>query len=138
MSEFKEVLQKIVFVYVNNLIKELTENKDISISMFNYLDTIYLAQEITPSVLAEKMKVSRPASTRMLKRLVNLGYIKKTHGDDSRTYKVSLTDKAIKVYKKIKQIDMNFIEILDKHINFSEIENIEDRLKNLLYEYERK
>ncbi len=140
MSEYKALLNQILFRYVNKLVEGLYFNThtSISISMLYYMDKIYMAQKITPSVLAKEMNVSRPASTKMIKKLIHLGLVERHESEHKgNTFTVSLTDKGLEIYKISNRMDIELIDLLDKHINFKNIEDIDEKLTKLLHEYER-
>lgn len=138
MKEYKELLDSILFKFINKTIEKLYVDTDepISISMIYYLDTIYLAEGITPSELAAKLKVSRPATSKMIKKLLKLNYISKdTSAVKGNTYTVSLTQDGLKIYNISNKINNEFIELLDKHLGLSNIKGIEEKLENIFKEY---
>ena len=108
----------------------------IKFTNFRYLDEIYLAKSISPSKIAKNINVSKPAVSKVLKKLINNGYVKKNENIQlGQPYTVSLTSKALEIYKKIIESDLTFIDILDKHLNLSQIENLEEKLQEALNEY---
>ncbi len=136
--DYRKIFQSIMFEYENKTANELASkyNNVLTFSTFRYLDEIYLSKAISPSKIAEKINVSKPAVTKTLKKLIKNGYVKKNEDvQQGYTYTVSLTPKALNIYEQIIESDMMFIDILDKHVNFSKIDNIDEKLKNALFEY---
>lgn len=136
--DYKKILQRIMFEYENKTAQELALKEDsmITFTNFRYLDEIYLAKSISPSKIAENINVSKPAVSKTLKKLINNGYIKRNEDVQlGHTYTVSLTAKSLKIYEKIIESDLMFIDILDKHLNLSQIENLEEKLQEALKEY---
>ncbi len=108
-----------------------------SISMLYYMDKIYLTKKITPSVLAKEMKVSRPASSKMLKKLIALGFVQKNESENKgNTFTVSLTDKGLEIYEISNKINLELIDLLNQYIDFKDIDRIDEKLRTLLHEYE--
>lgn len=138
MDNYKEILQRVLFIHANKLINDLSAMTkcNISLSMLKYLDAIYMNSEITPSELAVLVGVSRPAATKMVKRLAEYDYVTKTHTQNHNSYTLSLTEKASEIYIASNKADDTLVELLDKYLNIKDIENIDDRLANLLSEYE--
>lgn len=138
MDNYKEILQRVLFIHANKLINDLSAMTkcNISLSMLKYLDAIYMNSEITPSELATLVGVSRPAATKMVKRLVEYDYVTKTPTKYHNSYTVSLTEKANEIYIASSKADDTLVELLDKYLNIKDIVDIEDKLVKLLKEYE--
>ncbi|QOR36391.1 winged helix-turn-helix transcriptional regulator [Clostridium sp. 'deep sea'] len=138
MKDYKELLDLILYKFLNKTIENLYFNITIpiSISMLYYMDKIYLFKKITPSQLADEVKVSRPASTKMVKKLLKLGYIEKNTSEiKGNTYTVSLTKEGHEIYKISNKINEEFIDLLYKHLELDKINDLTLKLNGLLDEY---
>lgn len=138
MDSYKNTLLRILFVHTNKQINELSSMSrySISLSMLKYLDALYMKGDLTPSDIAELVGVSRPAATKMIKRLVEQEYVIKTRTGNRNSYTVSLTDKALKIYTTSSKADSELVDLLNKHLDIANVDDIESKLTRLLEEYE--
>jgi DNA-binding MarR family transcriptional regulator len=68
---------------------------DLTLKQFYYLDIINRMKLITSSELSEKLKVSKPAVTAIVTKLLDLGYLNKTQcNEDRRFFYISLSEKG--------------------------------------------
>ncbi len=135
---YKANLQELLFTYVNNMINKMEQVKEIegvSISVFKYLDEIYQTEKISSSELADKLNVSRPAVSKMVKKLLKKGLVIKSKTEDGRSYTLSLTELSYQIYEKISKVDKQLVEIIDKHLHLHQIDGINNITQALKNEY---
>lgn len=138
MDSYKRNLQQILFAHATHIVSALEENNrsdGISFSMFKYLDIIYLQKRVSPSELAQLANVSRPAVTKMIKKLTILKLIDKEYAETGRRYFIIPTEKTNEIYNEINRIDCRLVDIMDKHLDLHSIENIDEMMQKLFDVY---
>ncbi len=84
---------------------------DITPREFSILNRLHQHKQLNQSELAQMTFKDRPATTRMLDKLQNLGYTKRaTSKEDRRAFNVTLTSNGKKVRDKIVPLAVNMIE----------------------------
>lgn len=131
-------MHKILFTYVNRLVSDLSASEDthVTSAMFRYLDVVYQCRIISPSFLAERVGVSRPAASKMIKKLLEMGYLKQNQDVKPRCpYTISLTPKAKEIYKISCKKEKELIDLMVKYFKLHKIKNIRRKSFRLLSEY---
>ena len=140
MKSYKEYLQQLLFTHATNIVNSLETNNrsdGITFFMFKYLDIIYLNKRVSPSELADLVGVSRPATTKMIKKLYDLKLIDKEYADTRRRYIIIPTKKSNEMYREINKIDRRLVEMMDKHLNLDAMDNINEIMQKLFDEYSK-
>lgn len=139
MSTYKKTMHKILFTYVNRLVTDLTANTNplLTNAMFRYLDVVYQSDFISPSLLAERVGVSRAAASKMIKKLLETGLVKQNQDVKPRCpYTISLTPKAKEIYKISCSKEKELIDLMDKYFELHKIDDIDEKASCLLSKYE--
>lgn len=138
MQSYKRNLQQIFFAHATHIVSTLEANNKsdgISFSMFKYLDIIYLQKRVSPSELAELADVSRPAATKMIKKLLTLKLIEKEYADTGRRYFIIPTEKTNEIYSEINRIDRRLVDMMDKYLKLHAMDNIDELMQKLFDVY---
>lgn len=104
--------------------------------------TLYREGNLNQNALTEKLFIDKATVSREIRRLVDMGYVKRKREEkDRRNYLVSLTEKGRNIIPKIREISVKWREILLK--NFSEkeenfiIQAMEKMIENACVETKR-
>ena len=111
----------LIYKYLQIMSLKNFEDMDINPSEFPVLLTIMENEGICQEELSEKLKVNKSATTKVVKALVNKGYlVRKRDSTDRRYYKVYSTEKS----RNLKTRILDKVEKLSKIIllDFSEEE----------------
>lgn len=138
MKSYKRNLQQILFAHVTHIVSTLEKNNQsdgISFSMFKYLDIIYLRKGVSPSELAQLADVSRPAVTKMIKKLLTLKLVEKEYAETGRRYFIIATEKTNEIYEEINRIDHRLVDTMDKHLSLHKMDNIDEMMQKLFDDY---
>lgn len=101
----KKVIQEIISFYTA-FEKEVldvfpTDILEISPILFRALREIYFSTDITSSVLAKRLSITVPNTSRCLKQLSDLGYVIKVKDkNDRRVTHIKLTDNGLELVEK--------------------------------------
>lgn len=96
---------------------------DIGRGEFAHLMALYQKDLVTQDYLARNVHVDKGSTAKVIKSLLEQGYITKTVSpDDKRANLIQLTDKAWELEKKITPIFKNWNEILKKDISDGELD----------------
>ncbi|GLC31604.1 MarR family winged helix-turn-helix transcriptional regulator [Clostridium omnivorum] len=101
----KKVIQEIISFYTA-FEKEVldvfpTDILEISPILFRALREIYFSSDITSSVLAKRLSITVPNTSRCLKQLSDLGYVIKVKDkNDRRVTHIKLTDNGLELVEK--------------------------------------
>lgn len=91
---FMEIIKDYRDTYRGSLLAEL-EVPEMTFKQFVYLDTIIRMQSPTYGDLAKKFKVSKPAVTAIISKLIGLGYLERVQSaEDHRVFHLLITDKG--------------------------------------------
>ena len=111
--------------YINDNVKE----EDLSFGLHPLLITIYDNPGIIQEQLAQTFHLNESTITRNLKKLEDKGFIKRTQ--DKRTKRIEITEKGVKVAKKVMDCDEKWDLKIKETIGNQEYENFKNTLKKI-------
>lgn len=92
---------------------------------YSYLLTLYHNEGINQNQISRELDVDKAMSARVIKKLIDLGYIKKeADHDDSRAYKLYLTDEAKTIIPQIKNELNKWKNIITQSLSEQEKEEL--------------
>lgn len=95
--------------------------------------TLYNEGDLNQKILTEKLFVDKATVSREIRKLTQLGYIKRRRDErDRRNYIISLTVKGKVIIPKIREISIKWKEILLKNFSVEEKEFIIYAMKKML------
>lgn len=104
-----------------------------------YVEYIYDHPGTSAQEMVEYIRVDKATLTKVVKKLVGIGYIKVANDEkDRRVKRLYLTDKAIPAAKRIKEIHNGFYETLCSGISMEDIRLSEKTLKRMVENINRK
>lgn len=112
---------------INNINSILSneEKKQFNITDYYYLTTIYNMDNPNLGEVAEKLKLTKPAISALVKRLTKHELIEKSKSDeDGRIYYLKVTEKGIKIIEGDNALYSQFTYLISEIIS-------EDQLKEL-------
>jgi DNA-binding MarR family transcriptional regulator len=108
-----------------NSILSNEEKKQFNITDYYYLTTIYNMDNPNLGEVAEKLKLTKPAISALVKRLIKNELIEKIKSDeDGRIYYLKVTEKGIKIIEGDNDLYSQFTSLIREIIS-------EDQLKEL-------
>lgn len=98
---------------------------DITMNQMVYLETIAVLQEPTSADLAEKLGVTRPSVSAIVKKLIDTGYLIKTKSRvDGRVYYLHLTEKGHRFNQLHSEVHQILARRIIENLNSKEIESL--------------
>ncbi len=129
MDKFLEALNDILYDAYRNIIKleekslQRLGDTSLSINEMHLIEIIkkYGDAGTTLSLLADKLRISRPSVTVAVDKLVKKGYAKKENSStDGRKVFVMLTDRGIKIDEIHKEYHKNMVEAVSNELTETE------------------
>jgi len=116
-------------VYVDKRLEKF----NLTTGSYPYLLVLNKKDGISQNDISRELNVDKSMSTRTVKKLIDLGYIKKQENkEDVRAYKIYLTDKGKDIIPEILEIIDLWIHILVEGSEEEEIKNSIEFLENAL------
>ncbi len=104
-----------------------------------YLEVISKMDRPTSSELAEKFKVSQPAVTSIVSKLITMGYLKKVQsGKDRRVFFIMLSKQGEKLIESNTAVARQWAEHIKSTLNPDELQQYADFLEKLISSYTSK
>ncbi|KZL92609.1 MarR family winged helix-turn-helix transcriptional regulator [Clostridium magnum] len=106
---------------------------DLSIGTYPYLLVLNKNQGISQNEISRELSVDKAMSARTIKKLIELGYIRKEENEeDIRAYKLYITDKAKSIMPELIEILNEWTDILVQGNDKERIESSLEFLENVL------
>jgi DNA-binding MarR family transcriptional regulator len=92
---------------------------------FHFLMILYIKDGVNQETLAEKLNIDKATSARAIKKLEEQGFVnRKKDPDDRRNYHIFLTEKAIQLKPKIRNILSNWTDLLLEDLSKEEVNQL--------------
>jgi len=105
----------------------------LSSGTYPFLLTLYVKEGISQNQISRELNIDKAMSARAIQKLSKLGYLKKEgNNDDSRAYKLFLTDMGKELVPLVKEELLRWNEIITKDLEEDEEEKIIDILSKVL------
>lgn len=114
-----------VFQLGQSFINEKLKEYNLSSGLFYFLLELANKGEMSMQELSKAVNVDNGYTTRSISKLVDLGYVKKTaNPKDSRSSIVQLTEKGELVSEEVKNVMLEWINIISKDVDKKELETV--------------
>lgn len=114
-----------VFQLGQSFINEKLKEYNLSSGLFYFLLELANKGEMSMQELSKSVNVDNGYTTRSISKLVDLGYVKKTaNPKDSRSSIVQLTEKGELVSEEVKNVMLEWINIISKDVDKKELETV--------------
>lgn len=114
--------------YLDSKLKEY----NLTSGTYPFILAIYDNEGISQNELSEYVKVDKSLSARAIKKLIELGYVEKIiNSEDSRAYKLYLTDSAKEIVPKILNELNGWLDIITKDLTNEQKKTAEILLENM-------
>ncbi len=117
--------------YVNAVNNRLAKYQ-LYTSQWEILRLIKMKKSCTSAEIAKEMRVEKPSITSIIKKLIELGYVEVTQGDDKREKYLRLNHKGEEVYTSIKQEFSIFMDELTEGIDEADLKTARNVLNQIL------
>lgn len=123
---------------INNInsILSIEEKKQFNITDYYYLTTIYNMDNPNLGEVAEKLKLTKPAISALVKRLVKNELIEKIKSDeDGRIYYLQVTEKGRRIIEGDNDLYLQFTNLIGQIISeeqLKELDSVLDKIVTLL------
>jgi len=121
--------------YVNAVNNKLAKYQ-LYTAQWGVLRLINNMKSCTSAELAKEMRVEKPSVTPIIKKLIELGYVEVTQGDDKREKYLRLTEKGNEVFSTIQEELDILLNGLTEEINEADLNTarsvLDQILKNIL------
>lgn len=106
---------------------------DLTIGTYPYLLVLNKNEGISQNEISRELSVDKAMSARTIKKLIELGYIRKEENEeDIRAYKLYITDKAKSIIPELIEILNNWTDILVQGNDKDRVETSLEFLENVL------
>lgn len=113
---------------INNIDSILSseEKKQFNITDYYYLTTIYNMDNPNLGEVAEKLKLTKPAISALVKRLIKNDLIQKVQSnEDGRIYYLKITKKGIRIIEGDNEVYSKFTKLIGEIISEEQIEELD-------------
>lgn len=117
--------------YVNAVNNRLAKHQ-LYTSQWIVLRLICLKESCTLAEIAKETRVEKPSVTRIIQKLMELGYVEIKQGDDKREKYVRLTEQGIEVYTSLQKELSSFLNELTVGIDEADLKTTRDVLNQIL------
>jgi len=98
---------------------------DITMNQMHYLETIASIDDPTSAHIAEKLGVTRPSVSTIVKKLVDAGYLTKTRSEiDGRIYYLHLSPKGLRFNELHNEVHSILARRIIENLSQDEIESL--------------
>ena len=126
-DSYRELYRPYVNAVNNRLVKY-----QLYTSQWGVLRLIHIMKSCTSAEIAKEMRVEKPSITPVIKKLIELGYVEVTQGDDKREKYVRLTIQGNEVYTSTQEELSLFMNELTEGINESDLKTARNVLNQML------
>jgi DNA-binding MarR family transcriptional regulator len=113
---------------------EVLAKYKLSSGTYPYLFVLSRKEGINQNQISKELNIDKAMSARAIKRLIDLGYVKKQEDiEDSRAYKLFLTDQGKAIIPTVKRELLHWNEMITKDLSLDEEEKVLDLLSRVLY-----
>ena len=107
------MLNSKIYRYSQSYLDRVFKKYELSSGSFRYLFVLEREEGICQNEISHKIGNDKAMSTRMITRLVKSGYItREQNSNDSRAYRLYLTDKAKEVIPKLREETSDLINLM--------------------------
>ncbi len=128
------LLEKIENAITAEKVKALQhiDGGDLPIRYFYYLNVIGETGTLSSTELAERLGLTKPAITAMVKRMIKEGCAYKEQSpDDRRVHFIGLTEKGAKIAGVYRNANIGFVQRIRRSLDGLEFENLVELLDKL-------
>lgn len=105
---------------------------DITMNQMHYLETVANLDDPTSANIAEKLGVTRPSVSTIVKKLIDAGYLTKTRSEiDGRIYYLHLTPKGLRFNKLHNEVHSILACRIVENLSQDEIESLAGLLEKI-------
>lgn len=127
MNQTKSVGRYISCIYRNfhKYMHEELKEFNLGSGQCHFLMMLYKKDGVNQETLAEKLNIDKATSARAIKKLEENGFvIRKKDQNDRRNYNIFLTEKAIQLKPKIRNILSNWTDLLLEDLSKEEVNHL--------------
>lgn len=126
MDDPKNTIPKwvsLIYRYGQMYIGEQLKDYDIGKGQHIFLNALFKKEGLSQEELADQLKIDKGTTAKALKKLEDQGYVTRTvRPDDKRSYQINLTDKALQIKGKVREVMTNWRHILSSGFTEEELE----------------
>ncbi|SHK28990.1 DNA-binding transcriptional regulator, MarR family [Clostridium cavendishii DSM 21758] len=128
LTKYMSMIYRASQGYLDNRLREY----NLTSGTYPFILGIYDNEGISQNELSEYVKVDKSLSARAIKKLIELGYVEKIiNSEDSRAYKLYLTESAKEVVPKLLNELDGWVNIITKGLTNEQKETSEILLENM-------
>ena len=119
-----------IFRHTQTYLDKALKEYELSSGSFRYLLMLEKEEGICQNEISQKTGNDKAMSARIITKLIDSGFIKRLqHEDDSRAYRLFLTDKAKLVIPKVREVINHLIDLITEGLTQED----KEQLMNSLY-----
>ena len=98
-----------------------------------YVEYLYEYPGASAQEMVERFRVDKATLTKVIRKLVDIGYVRVVRSEDDRRMKqLYLTDAAVPAVKRVKEIHNSFQEVLSSGLSPEEQEQVERMMEKMV------
>lgn len=142
--EFTDLVIKIREILLSASLqkREAISNGDLPEVTFRqnyYLDVISRMHQPTCSELAERFRVSKPAVTAIVNKLVDMGYLRKIQcNDDRRVFYIMLSERGQRLMESNNAVAKEWAQHIESTLSPAELQKYSEFLEKVIASYSQK
>ena len=103
----------LLYRYGQMYIGDRLKDSDIGKGQYIFLNALYKQDGLSQEALSHELKIDKGTTAKALKKLEEQGYVlRKIRDEDKRSYRIFLTDKALRIKEEVRQVLMDWRHIL--------------------------
>lgn len=139
LSDIYMKLRKIM-IEISQTYREANAESDLpnlTVKQYYYLDTIYRMGNPTYSEIAEKLKVTKPAVTAIVNRLIKMDFLERVQSaTDRRFYSIIVSNKGKKLIQINDEAANVYAQYVEECLTENELKTYVDILGKIIENYE--
>ncbi|MFH5181716.1 MarR family winged helix-turn-helix transcriptional regulator [Paenibacillus sp. TAB 01] len=103
----------LLYRYGQMYIGDRLNDSDIGKGQYIFLNALYKQDGLSQEALSHELKIDKGTTAKALKKLEEQGYVlRKIRDEDKRSYRIFLTDKALRIKEEVRQVLIDWRHIL--------------------------
>ncbi len=135
-KRMSDIIETVSHALVNAKVEKLRKigAPEINLIQFQYISVISQNQELTFTGMAQTLKLSKPAVTSIIHKLIEQGYACKKQSDcDRRVFHIYLTEAGKQVAEAYEDSRLEFVEDIHRALTESEFNRLLELMEKVLH-----
>ncbi len=135
-KRMSEIIERVGQALVNAKVDKLKKigAPEINLTQFQYISVINQNQDLTFTDMAQVLKLSKPAVTSIIHKLVDQGYVtKKQSANDRRMFHIYLTESGKQIAEAYEDSRREYVNGIHRRLNDGEFKQLLELMEKALH-----